>query len=60
MAANAAPGRTGLDRLDRHRMTLPLIRRPSMILAASLSLGADRVDGAANRSPRTHRMIFGT
>jgi hypothetical protein len=60
MAANATPGRRGLDQPDRHRMTLPQIRRPSVILAASLGLGASRVDGAVDRSPWTHRMIFVT
>jgi len=62
--ASSADGRKcgtrteGLDRPDRHRMTLPQIRRPSVILAASLSLGGNRVDGVADRSPCTHRMIF--
>jgi hypothetical protein len=38
--ANAAPGRRGLDQHGRHRMTSPQIRRPSVIPAASLSLGS--------------------
>jgi hypothetical protein len=64
--ASSADGRKcgampeGLDRLDRHRMTLPQIRRPSVILAASLSLGSNRVDGVADRSSCAHRMIFVT
>jgi hypothetical protein len=32
----------GLDQPDRHRMTLPQIRRPSVILTASLSLGSEQ------------------
>jgi hypothetical protein len=64
--ASSADGRQcgaraeGLDRHDRHRMTLPQIRRPSVILAASLALGANRANGVEDRSPCTHRMIFVT
>jgi len=32
-----------LDQPDPHRRTLPQIRRPSVVLAASLSLGSNRV-----------------